>query len=416
VSDRIVLGWVPQPMGGMSVLQQGFVDSMYGFITHDSQHRKLFAGYTHASSGYIPASRNEIVSAFLKKTDADWLLMMDWDVNFGPEAPYQLLDAADPIERPIISGVYVTFFGDDNALRPCWMAEADGQEYVPVSGFEVDQVVPLTVCGMGFTLMHRSVFETLAKEHEGDSWLWFGHDIVNGSRCGEDLTFCARARAAGFSVWGHGGVLLGHTKAKTLTPLDMERDAFASHDPSRESRSVLNIGGGSKDIPLPPEFEGWNHVLLDVDRKPGVDLVMDARDLAEYEDYKESFDAVYMSHSLEHFYAHEVQEVLAGALFVLKEGGTIIVKVPDVGGVARAIAEGADLGDVAYESPAGPVTWRDMIYGFGKEIEGGNNYYAHKTGFTLVQLREALEAAGFVNVMVMANPQTMELEARASKG
>jgi hypothetical protein len=28
---------------------------------------------------------------------------------------------------------------------------------------------------------------------------------------------------------------------------------------------VLNVGGGSKDIPLPPHYGSWRHDLLDID-------------------------------------------------------------------------------------------------------------------------------------------------------
>ena len=57
--------------------------------------------------------------------------MVDWDISFASDAPYALLDAADPVERPIIAGCYVTYFGNDNKLRPCWMTEKYEQEWVP---------------------------------------------------------------------------------------------------------------------------------------------------------------------------------------------------------------------------------------------------------------------------------------------
>jgi len=30
-------------------------------------------------------------------------------------------------------------------------------------------------------------------------------------------------------------------------------------------KKVLNVGGGSKNIPIPPLYSGWEHVLLDID-------------------------------------------------------------------------------------------------------------------------------------------------------
>lgn len=49
-----------------------------------------------------------------------------------------------------------------------------------------------------------------------------------------------------------------------------------------------------------------------------------------------------------------------------------------------------------YVSPAGPITVRDVIYGWAPEIErSGNDYFAHKTAFTMKSLRNAALEAGF---------------------
>ena len=418
--DKVVLGWVPQPMGGMLLLNQGLFDSVLGFLTHDAAHRQVFAGRVFAQAGYIPASRNMVVELFLTKTEAEWLMFLDWDVSFTPHVIYHLLDAADPVTRPIISGVYVTYFGDGNALRPCWMTSTEAGEYMPADGFTVGEVVELSVSAMGASLIHRGVLEAMKEAHAGDSWPWFGHDSIGGNRSGEDLTFCHRARQLGFSIWGHGGVLLGHTKAKELTPYDMLERTYSTSAPTSGpgTKRFLNIGGGSKVIPVPTEFAGWEQVLLDIDGGDGargVDLVMDARELLERGE-PDSFDGAYCSHNLEHYHAHEVPQVLAGALRVLKPGGELIVRTPDIGSVVRALSEGADLDEVAYQSPAGPILYRDMIYGFGRQIEeSGQDFYAHRTGFTMARLRRVLEDAGFDNVAVLAHPERYELEAHATK-
>lgn len=400
---KVVFAWVPQPIGGMAVVQQMFMSSFLAFCTEDTGPggRHVYGGYTWACAGYIPASRNLLVERFMTIEDADWLMMFDWDVTFTPAHIYALIDAADPVERPIISGCYVTYFGEDNALRPCWMHRRGDEEYVPVSAFTLGEIVPLTVVGMGFTLMHRSVFEDI-KKNNNEPWPWFGHDIINDSRTGEDLTFCRRAREVGHSVWGHGGVLLGHTKAKMLTPFDMHQNP---------ERSILNIGGQSKSIPLPEQFLGWKHVLLDIEPGPDVDIVMDARRLIECEDF--GFDAVYMSHSLEHFAEEDIPALLEGVQYVLKPGGQVLIRVPDAGLVIRKLEQGVDPDDVAYMSPLGPITWSDMLHGHQKSIEAGHPSMAHKTAFTLQSLQEALVEAGFEGVAVIANEADMELVAQA---
>lgn len=161
------------------------------------------------------------------------------------------------------------------------------------------------------------------------------------------------------------------------------------------ARKVLNVGGNSKAIALPPQYADFEHLLLDIDPKFGPDIVCDARELRTLE--PSQFDAIYCSHNLEHYYRHDVPRVLAGFLHVLKDGGFAHIRVPDLNEVMRLKAErGLDLEDVLYQSPAGPITVLDVIYGHGIEIErSGQDFYAHKTGFTQKPLLAVLQKAGF---------------------
>lgn len=420
----IILGWVPQPIAGAQVVQQPFFDSVYRLLQEDARDRQEVTGYTHASCGYIPASRNVLMEKFLEST-AEWMLMLDWDVTFTTQDVYTLLDAADPVRRPIIGGTYVTYMGPENLLRPCWLAlpqTEDGFGYHPVNEFEVGRIYELATVGMGFTLIHRSVGEAMEKAHADDPWHWFGHDQINESRTGEDLTFCSRARALGFKSFGHGGVLLGHTKACELHPADMHDPtrARAQHPregaPASERPRVLNVGGGSKSIPIPLHYQGCEHVLLDIAEGPDVDLVMDAKELREHGELLGQFDAVYCSHNLEHFHGHEVPVVLDGFYNVLKKDGTVEIHVPNMQQVVEDLANGSQLDDIAYESAAGPIMYRDMMFGYSREIEeSGNDFYAHKTAFTEARLNKVLEAAGFVDVQTFTD-EHFNLAATARKG
>jgi SAM-dependent methyltransferase len=160
-------------------------------------------------------------------------------------------------------------------------------------------------------------------------------------------------------------------------------------------RSVLNVGGGSKAVPLPPEYRGWEHVLLDIDPRGGADIVCDARQLSKFSGA--AYDSVYCSHNLEHYHHHDVAKVLAGFVHILKADGFAYIRVPDLRELMRTVVKrNIDIEDVLYQSPAGPITVRDVLYGFGKEIEQtGNDFYAHKTGFTPRSLDSALKKAGF---------------------
>ena len=130
-------------------------------------------------------------------------------------------------------------------------------------------------------------------------------------------------------------------------------------------KKVLNVGGHSKEIALPPQYDRFEQVLLDIDPAQRPDIVCDARQMTQRLEAG-TFDAVFCSHNLEHYYRHEVPRVLGGFLHVLKQGGFAQVIVPDIADVMRTCIErGLELEDVLYQSPAGPITVLDVLYGYG---------------------------------------------------
>lgn len=160
-------------------------------------------------------------------------------------------------------------------------------------------------------------------------------------------------------------------------------------------KRLLNVGGGSKSIPLPPEYLGFEHVLLDIDPQGAPDIVLDGRQLGELAPAQ--FDAIYCSHNLEHYFRHDVPKVLGGFFHVLKPGGFAQIRVPDLTELMRRVVQGKiDLEETLYVSPAGPIAPIDVIYGLGRQIEtSGVDFFAHKTGFSDQSLARAVERAGF---------------------
>jgi hypothetical protein len=163
-------------------------------------------------------------------------------------------------------------------------------------------------------------------------------------------------------------------------------------------RKILNVGGNSREIPLPPQYAGWENVLLDIDPDVKPDIVCDARQLSQLPGG--TYDAVYCSHNLEHYYRHDVPKVLAGFSHVLKDDGFVHIVVPDMGEVMREVVEkGKDIDDVLFISSGKKITVLDVMYGLGVEIEeSGNDFFAHKTGFTQKSLPAMLVRCGFPHV------------------
>lgn len=160
-------------------------------------------------------------------------------------------------------------------------------------------------------------------------------------------------------------------------------------------KRLLNVGGGSKSIQLPPEYLGFEQVLLDIDPQGAPDIVLDGRQLGELA--AAQFDAIYCSHNLEHYFRHDVPKVLGGFFHVLKPGGFAQIRVPDLTELMRRVVQGKiDLEETLYVSPAGPIAPIDVIYGLGRQIEtSGVDFFAHKTGFSDQSLARAVERAGF---------------------
>ena len=134
---------------------------------------------------------------------------------------------------------------------------------------------------------------------------------------------------------------------------------------------------------------------MDIDPKGNPDVLCDARELSTLP--AATYDSVYCSHNLEHYYRHDGLKVLIGFIHVLKVDGFALIRVPDLGAIMQIVVENKlDIDDVLYRTSVGPITVRDVVYGYGVEIEqSGNNFYAHKTGFTQKSLMSFLKSAGF---------------------
>ena len=144
---------------------------------------------------------------------------------------------------------------------------------------------------------------------------------------------------------------------------------------------ILHVGCGG--APLPGWLSG-EEVRLDIDPQHKPDIVASMTDIP---DDVGRFTLVYSSHSLEHLYLHEVHRALRCFHRVLVPGGLCIAIVPDLQGIEPTDA-------VVYESPAGPVTGRDMFYGAGWLIEQ-QPPMAHHTGFVKATLVREMERVGF---------------------
>ena len=164
-------------------------------------------------------------------------------------------------------------------------------------------------------------------------------------------------------------------------------------------KTFLHVGCGSKYKDLTtrgfntPE---WKELRFDIDPNAKPDIVGTMLDMSAVVDA--SVDALFSSHNIEHLYAHEVLLALAEFRRVLKPDGFLVITCPDLQSVCQLIAEDKLL-EPAYNSPAGPISPLDILYGLRSSLERGNHYMAHRCGFTEKALVGTLQDGGFGSVI-----------------
>ena len=137
----------------------------------------------------------------------------------------------------------------------------------------------------------------------------------------------------------------------------------------------INLGSGERPI----------HGFVNVDAlpgAPGVDVVADISQRLPFEDGSASL--IYAAHLLEHFPHAEVPRLLREWRRVLRDGGQLLVAVPDLDVIARMLNERRGW----FTPPHAP--WVGAIYGGQKD-----EYDFHKAGFTAPWLAHLLTEAGF---------------------
>ena len=185
-----------------------------------------------------------------------------------------------------------------------------------------------------------------------------------------------------------------------------------SEDPADRRKLLVNFGAGVKGTGwLPPLFEGWRELRVDVDPGVAPDILANITDMSAIE--TGSVDAVWSAHCIEHLYLHQVGDAVAEAYRILSDDGFFCIIVPDLQVIAELIASDR-LHEVVYESPAGPVTAHDMVFGYGPSLERGRVSMAHRCGFTPTLLLQKLQAAPFAEIVLRRRPN-QELAAVACK-
>lgn len=165
-------------------------------------------------------------------------------------------------------------------------------------------------------------------------------------------------------------------------------------------RILLHVGCGPvRRERLPACFHdpSWHEIRYDIDPRVKPDVVGSITDMSAIADG--SVDAIWSSHNIEHLHSYEVPLALAEFRRVLKPDGFALITLPDLRAIAQHIVNG-QLEQPLYHSAAGPISALDVVFGHQASLEKGDNYMAHRTGFTAHSLGNNLVRAGFHEVRV----------------
>ena len=212
--------------------------SLMNMLLYDvANHGRLAAGGYLAvryGTGGISDARNKAAAQFLE-TDHQWMFWIDTDMGFAPDTVDRLVEAADPVERPVVGGLCFaqremmvdSMGGFVTIPQPTiydWLKADNGEQgFVPRMNYERDQLVAAAGTGSACLLIHRSAFEAIA-DGEWYSPLWNGKQVLS-----EDLSFCVRLARADVPLWIHTGVKTTHLKPNWLSEavFDVHRDNAA---------------------------------------------------------------------------------------------------------------------------------------------------------------------------------------------
>jgi len=149
----------------------------------------------------------------------DYQLWIDSDIVFNSDAFWSIF----AMDKDIAAGWYATEDGVTTSVAH-WLEEDDFKKNGGVMNHEMVNTIsnrkkPFTVdyTGFGWVLIKHGVFE-----HPQMKYPWFAPQMQvfeSGEvqdMCGEDVSFCLDAIKAGFEIWCHPLVRVGHEKMRII--------------------------------------------------------------------------------------------------------------------------------------------------------------------------------------------------------
>lgn len=162
----------------------------------------------------IGRQRQALFDHWADEIKTDWIFWIDSDIVFDIKHFVELFIAADPVNRPIVSGVYFISKQAEGTLAspmPAIFNQVSDNLIQHVHPLPMEELIEIDSAGMGFVLMHKSIVPKLRQKFPDES-LFGEEDKLGDKYVGEDIVFFRKVRKAGIPVFAWTGCLVQHMK------------------------------------------------------------------------------------------------------------------------------------------------------------------------------------------------------------
>jgi len=167
-------------------------------------------GINQTIGGQIARQRGDALRNF-EEMGCEWLLWVDSDIVLNLEAFDLLWKNRNAETHPVMCGVYFVTLEMNSTLPlpvPCIFNIYDETGNRPVHPLPENELLPIDVAGLGFTLIHKSVAKKLREAYGNTTF-----QITIGDRhISEDVSFFYKLKELGIPVHAHTGALVEHIK------------------------------------------------------------------------------------------------------------------------------------------------------------------------------------------------------------
>lgn len=199
--ELVVIG---TPRGGMvtGVNHDSLMAFQYDQLRVRAAEERQLAAVNAGQGLYIEDNRHFIARRFLNEHTAPWLLMVDSDIEFGADLLDQMLAAAHTSGAKVLAGNVPL----DVFPNVAYLAMPQPGVFAPLKMLPPEKVFEVDAAATAIMLIHRDVLQAI-REREGECWFYRHKVEVEDSggypyrqflNLGEDISFCLRARDAGF--------------------------------------------------------------------------------------------------------------------------------------------------------------------------------------------------------------------------